>query len=113
MTDRKEYKKEYNKQYQINNKKKLKELKQEYQQTPNGIKYNRINKWKSRGVIHDDFNKLYELYLNTTECQVCNIDLTTTIKCLDHSHITGEFRYVLCKNCNNFDRWKKIIKPPE
>tara|TARA_R110000822_G_C15050649_1_gene466385 strand:+ start:136 stop:474 length:339 start_codon:yes stop_codon:yes gene_type:complete len=100
-------------EYYKNNKEQKKEYQKEYNKTTNGIKHHRINKWKERGVIHDDFNKLYELYINTTECNVCNIDLSTTVKCLDHSHETGEFRYVLCQNCNIMDNWKKVINPPE
>ena len=112
--EQKEHKKEYNKQYRIKNKQKIKELNKEYKQTPNGIKSYSIYNWKSRGVIHEDFNKLYELYINTTECMVCNKNFNTTKdRYLDHSHITGEYRNILCNSCNTKDYWKKVIKPPE
>jgi hypothetical protein len=72
---------------------------------PNVIKSNRIKKWKSRGVICDDWNKLYDKYININNCEECNIELISGIfgsnkKCLDHNHTTGEFRNILCNLCN-------------
>jgi len=72
---------------------------------PNIIKSNRIRKWKSRGVICDDWNELYDKYINTNNCEECNIELIEGMygsnkKCLDHCHKTGEFRNVLCHTCN-------------
>jgi len=116
-----EERKEYNKQYRIKNKERTKEYllknkeyiteqKKEYQQTPNGVKSSSIRRWKYRGVIHEDFDKLYELYINTEECNVCHNSFKSTIdRCLDHSHITGEFRQILCQKCNNRDSWKNKI----
>jgi len=70
-----------------------------------GIKSNRISKWKRRDVISDDYDKLYEMYINTKNCQECNIELIegkygNNKKGLDHCHKTGEFRNVLCQTCN-------------
>ena len=88
------------------NKEKIKEYQKVYYQTPAGKKSNRINDWKKRGVIHDDFNELYEKYINTELCELCNCKLTVdkrktkTTRCLDHDHETGEFRNVICNSCN-------------
>tara|TARA_R110001599_G_scaffold335471_1_gene552531 strand:+ start:213 stop:551 length:339 start_codon:yes stop_codon:yes gene_type:complete len=104
-----EERKVYNKEYREKNKEKIKEYqkvyKKEYRQTEVGIKSNRIGKWKHTGVKSDDFNSLYEHYLDCDKCEECFINLTTgkisaTSKCLDHSHETGEFRNVVCFNCN-------------
>ena len=92
--------------YYQENKDKIKEQQKEYKQTENCIKSMRISKWKNRGVYSDDYDKLYEIYINTTNCEKCSILLTTdklitnTTKCLDHNHQTGLFRYVLCNRCN-------------
>ena len=93
-----ETKKEYNKQY----------LKV-YRQTDAGIKSRRKSIWRSRGVVSDDFDALYEKYINTTNCEKCNIELVDGIygfnkRCLDHDHNTGEFRFILCCRCNNLYR---------
>ena len=125
MTDRKEYLRKYMKEYHIKNKAKLLELKKEYRdnnkewiseknkeynKTPKGLKVNSISRWKSRGVIHEDFDKLYELYINTDECMVChNPFKNSKDRHLDHSHITGEYRNVLCQSCNSMDSWKNKI----
>jgi len=84
------YHNEYQKQYRKNNKEK-------------SDKSSRIAKWKSRGLITEDIDKIYERYLSTKECDNCGILLDedeATKKCMDHSHTTGQFRNILCKVCN-------------
>ena len=82
-----------------------------YRQSPKGVKSHRINNWKRRGIISEDWDKTYDWYMNTLLCQniECNAILTTdrhitfTTKCLDHDHnIIGEpnIRNVLCQQCN-------------
>ena len=101
----KEKKKEYNKEYMKEYCEKNKEKRKEYNKTEIGIKNSRINRWKSFGVKCDDFNNLYEHYINTNNCEECNINLIegnygSNKRVLDHNHETGLFRNVLCHNCN-------------
>jgi len=82
-----------------------KESRQKYDQTENGKKSKRISDWKYRGVKSDNFDELYEYYVNCWECENCGVELIEGLygnnkKCLDHCHITGEFRNVLCHYCN-------------
>ena len=120
-----EYQKQYQKQYYLDNLEKIKQYrkdneekikiqKQEYYQnnkekiekykkTGKGLKINRISGWKMRGLISEDYDKIYERYILTQECDNCGIQLNednNTKKCMDHCHITGEFRNVLCNLCN-------------
>jgi hypothetical protein len=93
--------KEYRKEYKLNNKEQIKE----YNQTDAGKKNRRIRRWKQIGVKSEDFNSLYEYYLNCNNCENCDIELIegnygANRRCLDHSHKTGLFRNVLCNTCN-------------
>jgi len=36
-------------------------------------------------------------------CRLCGINLAQVIPCLDHDHITGRIRAVLCGNCNGIE----------
>ena len=124
--DKKKYIKEYRlknkekirqqeKEYKLKNKEKIKQYKKEYYQTENGKKLNLIKRWKQRGlkVYGYTYDELYEYYLSVNICQVCEVTLNTntkTKKCMDHCHITGCFRWVLCQSCNANDCW--ITKYP-
>jgi hypothetical protein len=101
----KEKLKEQKKEYREANKEKIHEQRKEYYQTDNAKKSDRISHWKRRGVISNDYDALYEKYINTNECELCSISITrgkglTGKKHLDHCHITGEFRNILCGVCN-------------
>lgn len=106
----KEKNRESNRIYREQNKEKIKESDKEYSQTPQGKKLRTINCWKRRGLIHDDYDALYERYLEATHCEKCNIefgkinDKTNSWKCMDHNHETGDFRNFLCNKCNT--EWK-------
>tara|TARA_R110000824_G_scaffold249535_5_gene438459 strand:- start:1167 stop:1685 length:519 start_codon:yes stop_codon:yes gene_type:complete len=88
------------------------------QKQPHIIKSRMIYLWKKNGVIDNDFDKLYDNYLKVTNCELCDVVLEgkgRSKKCLDHDHVTGKFRNVLCNNCN----WTimRVVKkhriPPE
>ena len=103
----KEYFKEQHKEHYQNNKEHIKEQQKEYNQTEAGIKSNRINTWKYNGMSLDyDFNIIYDIYVSTNLCDYCNVELVeggkrcSRTKCLDHHHITGEIRGILCHTCN-------------
>jgi len=103
--ENKEKIKERQQKYMKENKEKIKERQLNYAQTEAGKKTNRIAMWKYIGVISDDWDALYEYYINCWECENCGVELIEGIYCnnkrvLDHCHKTRLFRNVLCSYCN-------------
>lgn len=78
-----------------------------YRNTPNGRKSSIISNWKHYGLV-DDYDTVYERYLNTEYCDLCKIKLDTEYgskpsgikKVMEHDHVTGKFRNITCSNCN-------------
>jgi len=96
------------KEYYKKNQDEIDEYKKAYNKTERGIKLNTIAYWKRKGVVHTDFEKLYEHFLNTKRCELCNCELTTqdryskkTTKCLRHDKTTGLVRNVMCHSCSS------------
>jgi len=63
-------------------------------------KYNLIYIWKKRGVISENYNKLYENHMSINNCKLCNIEFDKNIRSqwrtLDHDHNTGFYRQTIC-----------------
>tara|TARA_R110000796_G_scaffold134597_1_gene250378 strand:+ start:93 stop:584 length:492 start_codon:yes stop_codon:yes gene_type:complete len=96
--DRSAYVKEW---YQQNKEKRAAYNKEYYKNNPKKLT---INSWRRLGLV-GDLDAIYESYINTTHCDTCNIELCSgqkgsNKKCMDHCHSSGEFRNVLCHNCN-------------
>ena len=51
------------------------EWKRRNRQTPEGKKQVTFNNWKKGGLV-GDYDAIYEIYLNTTNCMRCSIQLT-------------------------------------
>ena len=102
----KEKEKERVRVYNENNKEKEKERLRAYGQTEQGKRSYRIRKWRHRGIVCENFDNLYDYFINCKDCEECGIELnvdkrrTSTTRCLDHCHESGEFRNVLCHSCN-------------
>jgi len=104
--------KEKRKEYRETHKEEIKEYMKEYNKTPNGIKSYTKSSWKSYGLIDsykDNYEKLYNLYLNTNKCNICKYEFdNSNRRCMDHNHSTGKFRQILCNRCNIQDNWIKV-----
>ena len=100
----KEQIKECGKEYYIKNKDHINQRNKNYKDTPNGKKSERICRWKQQGVINEDFDTLYDLYINTDKCMYCEkVFADSYDRCLDHDHKDGSYRAVLCRVCNTKD----------
>ena len=87
-----------------------KEKQKRYRQSEKGKKFHRIRNWKRRGILSDNYDELYEEYINTQNCDICGVQLVENKfsvpnrRCLDHDHETGAVRYICCQSCNTILR---------
>tara|TARA_R110001606_G_scaffold341573_1_gene489895 strand:+ start:45 stop:488 length:444 start_codon:yes stop_codon:yes gene_type:complete len=96
--------------YNDANKEKIKNRNRDFYNSPKGKKTMTILNWKRLGVIGDLDTFYDERYLPATQCEVCHNKFKSTFdKHMDHSHDSGEIRFVLCRSCNCHDYWKKVM----
>tara|TARA_R100000541_G_scaffold189_2_gene743 strand:- start:1334 stop:1651 length:318 start_codon:yes stop_codon:yes gene_type:complete len=93
-----------------------KEYMKDYAKTSAGRKVLRIANWKNNKIICDDWDLMYERFINTERCECCNKVFApppAKDKHLDHNHQTGKIRNILCRNCNqlrgHIDKDYKLI----
>ena len=98
----------YQKEYSKNNK----HIISAYRETEAYKKSFHLTNWKGKGV-KGNYDEIYERYINTTNCDMCGVSLTigkkitSTTKCMEHDHISGEFRGICCHKCNMKPHLKK------
>lgn len=65
-----------------------------------------IRNWKKYGLLcreGETYKDIYYHVMSINNCELCNVEFSKEIKnqrCMDHDHITGYFRKVLCRGCN-------------
>jgi len=115
--DNRDKKYERNRQYRIDNKDKINEGIRQYRvDNPEKVKRRQtIDSWIREGLIHPDMKHLYDnIYLPATQCDVCHYvfekkEKGNNWKCMDRDHDTNLFRQILCNKCNIHDNWKKVM----
>ena len=100
------YQKEYKKEYRQKNKEKILAMDKECYKKNKKKNHKKltIKNWRCCGLV-GDLDAIYERYINTTHCDTCKIELCSGNKganhrCMDHCHVSGEFRNILCNTCN-------------
>ena len=82
-------------------KKRLSEAQRIYRKTDRGKMLGTINSWRGQGLISDNMELIYERYINSTHCECCRNEYKSTMdRHMDHCHVSGKFRNVLCRHCN-------------
>ena len=120
LKKQKEWKKKNKEKYNLyqkhnyeKNKEQINKQQKEYNKTTSGIKRTIINNWKHMGLklFGYTYDEVYEYYLSIDNCEVCSKDISMggINKHMDHCHLTGIFRWVLCCRCNNHDNWMKYF----
>jgi len=89
-----------NKKWRDNNPEKVKA----YQESDLYKKQSKIARWKHQGIIHDDWENIYDIYMDTNNCDYCKKQFKNTLeRNLDHNHNITEsnnIRGILCRQCN-------------
>ena len=79
----------------------LADKQRDYRATPQGKRTQKIGSWKNQKMICDDWNALYDRFIERTTCECCHNEFKTAKdKHLDHCHKTGNVRNILCRRCN-------------
>ena len=66
-----------------------------------------IKNWRKRGLLLKEgqtYKDIYSYVMSIERCERCGInfddDIHNNKRCMDHNHMTGHFRQVLCQTCN-------------
>jgi hypothetical protein len=100
-------KQEYNKDYFQRNKEQIREYKRNYKRTMFGKVRSRIyvTNAKARRTGHSPVTssiyRVMAIYATQVECQGCGRSDTKLF--IDHCHVTGKVRGMLCNSCNRLD----------
>lgn len=74
----------------------------EYYSTPKGYKYSIEKAWRDKGIYFtiEQYQEMLESQNNG--CAICGVphNKNRTALCLDHDHVTGKIRGILCHMCN-------------
>tara|TARA_R110000803_G_scaffold210342_1_gene281883 strand:- start:2824 stop:3261 length:438 start_codon:yes stop_codon:yes gene_type:complete len=63
-------------------------------------KKNAVATWKTRGLIHDDYDALYQAYIYATNCDLCGIEFKNkTQRQMNRNRDNGEFCNFTCISC--------------
>jgi len=85
-----------------------------YRNTYKGRKSKRVSDWKRAGILFHNYDTLYDIFMETDECDFCGCRLNTdykTRKCCDHDHNIDDadnVRGILCHTCNIRDVYTTI-----
>ena len=74
---------------------------QKYRESVKGQKKQAYHHWKRYGLNMEDFDNIYDRYVNTKYCDICKCSFENIKKRMEHDHKTGEFRGVVCNRCNS------------
>jgi len=112
--EQKAHSKEYRKRHYLNDVEWLKKNKEQSKEivSEKNMKYDNqrlklktINGWLNHDIKSANWDYVYDRFINTFNCEVCNIEFIigsrgNDRRCLDHHHLSGEIRNVLCNKCN-------------
>ena len=73
-------------------------------------KYQTIHNWKYKGLkeTEETILEIYNRYIWASNCELCgNAFKNSKDRQMDHCHVTGKFRNIVCNRCNQYRSDKK------
>ena len=87
-------------------KERIRENNRKYSQTGKGKRKIKIKDWRHKGMVCDDWDNFYDnVWLNATHCESCGLEFgreRTNRPNLDHDHLSGHIRNIICHSCNSY-----------
>ena len=74
-----------------------------------GHKHYTLKNWKRYNIKNEDIDSIYNKYIHCEFCEKCDYKFKkSSERCLDHCHLSGNVRNIVCRSCNSNMRFQSF-----